>query len=363
MSDKTSLPKFRQAISLYESDETARDYAAHNHGYWRQIHGGLALVRKSPLTFDPIQDYWYCTERRLLAAFFSSRLPEGFVPANALRSLAFKTFRHFDAARVDGRFGEKTLATVESGLWPDVCDGAAAVANELPAMEEYGSLRKVWGRRLKERSLREELVGFLNAAKDKPTLGALEPSFYLRLPWFSFMGLDRLGESRAASAVLLRLLQPSHEHELLHARWGHQLRACHSEQSHQRNSSSTSKNGRARRVPHATGFNVEGRRERSDRSGNAPVVELYGFLNLHRIPFHNSVTKESYAQFVKPSDTSIYDSLERVGALTRQYLEQQPTEVKKLASWFRGLTAKPRRPSGAPNGGDSARQRSPRTPR
>lgn len=78
MSDTTHLPDFDQAISLYESDDTARDYAAHNHGYWRQIHGGLALARKSPLTFDPIQEYWYCTERRLLAAFFSSKLPEGF---------------------------------------------------------------------------------------------------------------------------------------------------------------------------------------------------------------------------------------------------------------------------------------------
>jgi len=340
MSDKTSLPEFGQAIGLYESDETARDYAAHNHSYWRRVHGGLALVRKSPLSFDPIQDYWYCTERRLLAAFFSSRLPEGFVPASALRSLAFKTFRHFDAARLDGRFGEKTLATVESGLWPDVCEGAAVVANELPSMEEYSLLRKVWGRRLKERSLREELVGFLNAAKDKPTLGALEPSFYLRLPWFSFMGLDRLENLAPRQRFFYgyyNLLTSTNSY--MH---GGGISFAPVIQNNPTNEIIEYVEKWARgESPHATGFDVEGRRERSDRSENAPVVELYGFLNLHRIPFHNSVTKESYAQFVKPSDTSIYDALERVGALTRQHLVQQPTDVKKLASWFRALAEKP----------------------
>ena len=68
------LPNFDDVIAAYDNQEQVRLVAHHNHFYWRCIHGALALVRQSQISFDPRKDYWHCTERRLLACT-SGRAP------------------------------------------------------------------------------------------------------------------------------------------------------------------------------------------------------------------------------------------------------------------------------------------------
>ena len=173
MAKAPKLPALNDVIARYDAEEKVREHARHNHNFWRWIQGGLALVRKSPLAFDPIRDYWYCTERRLLAAFFASRFRESYAPADAMRKLAFRTFQYFQRAREDGRFGEPRLATVQADLWPDFCDVALKVTEELPTIDEYKALRQVWGRTLRGDSLKAELLDYLSAAKSVENLGKL----------------------------------------------------------------------------------------------------------------------------------------------------------------------------------------------
>ncbi len=335
-----ALLAFDEAIQLYETRDAVRDYAQHNHNYWRWIQGGLALVRKSPLDFDPIDEYWYCTERRILAAFFTKNFQESYAPADAMRQLAFKAFRHFERARQDNRLGQKQLITLKVGLWTDFCDTLIAIAQELPDFEEYDALRQVWGRRLREKSFPEALLTYLQAASAEERPDSLEQPFYKRLAWFPYMGLDRLEElpkrqrffygyynllattnsyMRGGSMSFAPVIQNNRTTEILNyiEQWAQG------------------------KTPAETKFEVEGKSEKKDRSHHAPVVELFGFLNLHELPFNNSVTTDTYAQFGESSDKSIYDRLYRIGRETRRYLEAHPAEIELLAGWFRGLAEQP----------------------
>lgn len=129
-----------EAIQGLTTDEEARQHNSHNHFLWRCVQGGLQLA--SPLDFEPLSEYWYLTERRLLVAFFSQRFRELYVPATAMRRLAIRVFRHFQRAREDGRFGEPMLATAQANIWPEIVERIVPVATELTEMEEYLSGRR-----------------------------------------------------------------------------------------------------------------------------------------------------------------------------------------------------------------------------
>lgn len=93
-------------------------------------------------------------------------------------------------------------------------------------------------------------------------------------------------------------------------------------------------------TPAETGFSVNGKDEKRDCSRHAPVVELYGFLNLHRMPFHNSVTRSFYELFAKDGDKSVFDRLARIGATTRAFLGSSAA-TPDLAGRFRDLASHP----------------------
>jgi MoxR-like ATPase len=334
------LPHFDDVIAAYDNHEQVRLAAHHNHFYWRCIHGALALVRKNQISFDPRKDYWHCTERRLLAAFFAERFQESYAPADAMRKLAFQTFLHFQRARDDGRFGEPRLATVEAGLWPEFCDTMLNVAHTLPDMREYLDLRNVWARMLRGDTLKSELMQYLETARSANNLGIIEPAFFRRLPWFPYMGLVKLDDLvnrqrfffgyyevltstnsyvQGGSMSFAPVIQNNPTDVLL----GYLGRWAKGE------------------TPHETTFVVEGKHEKSDKSHHAPVVELYGFLNLHRVPFNNASTASTYELLARQGDASVFDRLARVGKRTKGYLEQRPDRVAKLAIMFRELAESP----------------------
>jgi MoxR-like ATPase len=334
------LPEFAHVIEQYQCDEEVRTYTQHNHSYWRWIHGGLALTRKSPVNFDPRSEYWYCTERRLLAAFFATKFPESYVPVDAMRSLAFKTFRHFQIARADGRLGEPQFISIQAGLLPDFCDTAIRIATDLPQLDEYNSLRQIWGRRLLRNTLKDELVEFLNAARALPSLDSLERSFYVRLPWFPYMGLERLSELVDRQRFFYgyyQLLTSTNSYN----RGGGLSFAPVIQNNPTQTILQYVEQWAGGQSPADTKFEVESIRERRDRSHHASVVELYGFLNLHRIPFNNSATEDTYRKLKDPSDKSIYDWLGRIGKKARDFVAERRHETAKLAGWFRELTDNP----------------------
>jgi MoxR-like ATPase len=336
----SGFPSFDEVMERYEKNEQVRDHAYHNHLYWRCVHGGLALVRHSPLNFDPITEYWYCTERRLLVAFFTSRFQGSYAPADSLRRLAFQTFLHFQRARDDGRFGKPELATVQSGLWPAFCDEALKVANELADISHYNELRKVWGRSLRRESLKSELTAYLEEAKSAKTLGALEKAFFLRLSWFPYLGLRKLEDLVDRQRFFFGY------YECLSSTNSYTRGGGMNFAPVIQNNSTETIMGYLKRwergeTPHQTTFGVEGRSEKSDRSHHAPVVELYGFLNLHRVPFNNATTATTYELLAEKGDESVFKRFERVGELTQDYLKQNPNRVTELAERFRHLAASP----------------------
>lgn len=133
----TELPVFStwdEVLDEYRGSTEIQGHVLHNLNFWAYVHGGLGLVRQNPTNFDPVSEYWHKTERRVLTAFFGNRFAESYAPAQALRSLAHRTFRHFEGARVAGRFGEARLATEAN--WRSLGSAIFEVAGNLPESEE-----------------------------------------------------------------------------------------------------------------------------------------------------------------------------------------------------------------------------------
>jgi MoxR-like ATPase len=342
MPKNTKLPEFDQVIASYDADPKVREHAGHNHAFWCWTHGGLALVRKGPFEFDPRVDYWYLTERRLLAAFFDDRFRESYVPAQALRNLAFRTFQHFDRARRDDRLGARQSDAIQSSLWPAFCDDALKVVADLPSSEDFNALRTVWARTLRGDSLKSELRDYLNEAKNADNIGKLEPAFFRRLAWFPYMGLESVSDLPGRQRFFYGYYQ------LLTSTNSYALGGSIGFAPVIQNNPTSTLLGYVERwakgeTPNETRFVVNGKDESGDRSHHAPVVELYGFLNLHRVPFNNSVTAATYESYGEPSDASVFDRLERIGQRTRKFLEQHPNDTDRLARIFRERAEHPTR--------------------
>ena len=336
MAKPLKIPAPSEVIASYYADDQVRRYASNNHSYWRFIQGGLDLVRKNPLSFDPIQEYWRCTERRLLTAFFASRFRESYAPAEAMRKLAFRTFQHFQRAREDGRFGETKLATVQTGLWPKFCDLALEVTAELPELEEYKLLQQIWGRSLTAESLKGELTNYLTAAKSEETLGMLEPAFFIRLAWFPYLGLADLKNLASRQRFFYGY------YHLLTSTNSYQVGGALSFAPIIQNNRTSALLEYVERwakgeTPFETGFFVEGKSEKKDRSNQAPIVELWGFLNLQASPINNSLTATIYETAREQGDKSIFDRLKRIGSSTRKFLQENDNQTEKLANIFRDL--------------------------
>jgi hypothetical protein len=320
------FPDLRAVAQRYDADESVREHTALNAALWKHTAGALALARDNRLRFDPRQEYWFQTERRLLVAFFAKRFEGCYNPAPALRTLCLRTLQHFDLARREGRFGTpRVLQTLE----PAIRDPFLDVARELPSLPEYDDLRRRW-RHLSAPSLREDLIQWVDS-QEGGTLSDLEPPFFKRLPWFPYLGIDSLeplanrqrffaglyltfastNSYRVGGAMAFApVLQNNPSDELLDymLRWS------------------------AGESPEATRFLVYARHleEHEDRSHYAVVLELYGLLTLHRAPFYNGAAEEWYVA-VSGAGGSPLVRMERVGEKTRAFLETEPRLVKRLA--------------------------------
>lgn len=89
--------------------------------------------------------------------------------------------------------------------------------------------------------------------------------------------------------------------------------------------------------PAETGFEVETKSGKRDCSGYMVVSELFGFLNLHLQPFHNSVVP-AYSLYRREEDESIFPAQRRIGEETRQWLEANAVQRGQLAGRFRKLS-------------------------
>ena len=340
MTTGNRLPSLDGLLERYHNDTAFREYAEHNHDLWSWTHGGLELVRRSPMSVDPIEDYWARTERRVLVSFFCRFFSGRYLPARALRQLAFRVFLHFDHARESGAFGPPVITSPPSPQWTTIIEQMMGLVNSLPSLSEYSDLQQHWGRRLPEPSLQALLGGYLEQARSVESLAKIEPTFSERLSWFPYLGLRNLDylhdKQRFFYGLVLALTSTNS-----YVQGGGISFAPVIQNNPSDLLLSYLERWASGETPSDTGFLVEGKSEKKDRSHHATVKELYGFLNLHRMPFSNSATAETYGDLSAPSDADDYATLRRVGDQTRSWLRDEPAESASLARLFRDVAGRP----------------------
>ena len=341
MATASRLPSLDGLLERYHKDTDFRAHAERNHDFWIWIHGGLDMVRQSRMSVDPVSDYWERTERRVLVSFFRRSFGKRYLPAQSLRGLAFQVFLHFDHARELGAFGDPTVVSVPSTRWARIIEAMIQYAASLPSLSDYIDLQDHWGGDLAAVSLNALLSDFLEEARSLESILSIEGSFAERLPWFPYLGLHDLNDlgrrqrffyglylamtstnsyAVGGSVNFASVIQNNPSHLLLSylERWEEE------------------------EIPTETGFFVEDKSEKKDRSDHATVKELYGFLNLHRMPFTNNATARAYAVLSESNDADDYAVLKSVGNHTRSWLLDEPTESDNLARLFRVLAGHPR---------------------
>lgn len=325
------LPAFGSLLDSYRAQPKLQNYAKHNFKVWRRMVGARAIVLAAPRDFDPRRDYWQMPERRVLVAYFAERFGGRCAPTRALRSLAFTTFRHFDTARGEGKFGPTLDADLQGQRWPEYVDLIGAVTETVPGEAVFEELKAVWGsNKLGGATLRESLRKFLDATRDKG-IGAFEQALWQRIAWFPYLGLASMDElparqrfffayytlfgstnsyRNAGSQTFAPLIQNTPFQRLVDyvRRWT---------------------DGES---PLTTKFEAMGRAdtELRDCAHYNTVTELYGFLNLPRGPIYNSAAHAAYEPLKKEDDVGMLPSVQRVGDRVREFLSGQPSLVSEL---------------------------------
>ena len=336
MTNRT-LPGVDRALSVYEEDNEIARFCETSHFFWRCTNGGLALAEAANYSFEPVADYWHRTERRVLTSYFNKRFRQSFAPAQLVRRLVFQTFRHFDRAREDGRFGEPQLATMES--WPELAEQILQVAEELPAVDGFAQLKRIWGRRLQTDSLREDLAHYVLSAAEQSDIREIEPMFVDRLPWFPFLGLPSLDQLEQRQRFFYGFYQQFASTNSYTQGGGLSFAPLL-----QNNASDAlmefARQWKSGRSPAETGFTVDGKSELRDCSHYSCTIEMFGMLNLQRIPLYNSASSRFLDRFASADDQNKYVRLFRIGDLSRKALATNTAAILPLASFFRQLATK-----------------------
>lgn len=200
------LPPIDALLPAYAERASVRKYADMNFSKWRRIVGSLRALRADPRDFEPRGDYWQLYERRALVAYFGKVHAEQYVPAAALRSLAYGVFRHFDTVRRQGGFGGPMDAGEQNNDWPRLADRLREVARAVPEMvAEFSALHAVWGTKaVGGTTLRESLDAFLVKTKELSIAEAEKVTFAGRLAWFPYLGLEEPGSLYGAQGSFTR---------------------------------------------------------------------------------------------------------------------------------------------------------------
>lgn len=329
---KVALPSLDNLITLESGDAAMSSYIQQNVKRWRWINGAASLLEEETLAFDPRPDYWRRTDRRFAVAYLSRRLADSYYPAADVRALAQHLLRHFDGVWTSGGFGEFGLVGEEE--WPEYRPLLGSAVRSLVSPPEYSRLKATW-RRLKGATLRDDVLDFFRTVEAMESPDVFEPAFQYRTQWMPYVGQAAHGEDLArwrrfffgfytlfcstnafaqgGSLTFAPILQNNSLQLLL----GHARRWAKGER------------------PDRIGFRVETKWDERDCAHYAPVLEMYGFLNLAHHPFYNGVNAETYAIAAEGAKATAIDQLEAVGRRTARFLAENPNAATALAARFR----------------------------
>ena len=182
---RVKLPSLETLVTLSGDSSGVSKHLQHNVQLWRWINGAFGMLKDETLAFDTQQDYWYRTDRRIVAAYLHRRLRESYYPAADLRALAQHLFRHFEGKVASGALGK--VALVQESEWPEYRGLYAAAARDLPNPPEYGRLKERW-KRLSGATLAEDVLQFFHDVEGVARPNEFEPDFFYRMQWLPYAG-------------------------------------------------------------------------------------------------------------------------------------------------------------------------------
>ena len=337
---REQVPDLAVLLQHYKADPRMREAVAHNVERLVAIRGGLRMADRCRFDFEPRRDYWLPPERRLLVAYFAKSWTGRFCPARSLRDYTIQVLKHFDQGRADGVFTYNGVRYDEAGGLSAVCDALAEHAGRLPALQSWKDLRSVWkdlptepGNHIRE---------FLKLVKSSDKW---EKPFGVKLPWFGYLGAQDAAEATRHQAFFYGLAN------LWTTTNAYRTNAQAFASVLQNTTSSTFVDlplrWRQGERPSETGFPTMSRDEDEprERADHAPVLEVYGFLNLHREPFYNSLA-EAYAGWL--DDSAAGDDPEqlvrRVAERTQAWLKANPSALDEFADLLNELMEEEFRP-------------------
>jgi MoxR-like ATPase len=290
-------------------------------------------VQNYPLEFEPVADYWFLPERRVVIAYLAKRIANDFRPHAASRSLAMSLMQHFQNARAAGILGEPGLVDRHPLGWREILSRIGRVAEGAPDFPEYSAVRMESRRRLAP-SLREDLLAFLASeeVKQSESPSDFERIFVLRLRWFPFLSASTL-EDLAARQLFFAGYYGIFGGLNAYAVGGSMSFAPILQNTNSGRILSYVRRWASGELPTDTGFDVEGRSGQVNAANYAVASELYGVLNLHQQPFYNGAAR-GYEAYAREGDASGVQRTQRVGLETREFLKANPAQIERLAKFF-----------------------------
>ncbi len=290
--------------------------------------------------FDPRGEYWRLPERRLCVAYLADRWTGHFAPAPALRDFSRRLLAHFDQARGDRLVTYKGVNYDEAGGLDKICAALIEHARRLPPILEWERLHKVWPKVADTAA--DDVIGFLIGVSSTDNW---EPAFNRRLPWFGYLGVNSGEQLREHQAFFFGYSN------LWTATNAYRYGGAQSFAPVIQNTASDIMLDAA--LDWATGarrmstFTTLGKTDRDeapqDRSQLAPVIEVYGFLNLERQPYYNNRADVYRKWFRIAGEVSAYDLTSGIGTITTDWLKDHQNATESLARLFRDRIVQPAR--------------------
>lgn len=334
----SKAPELGSLISRFRENERTRKAALHNVAVLRCIRGGLKMVEANAITFDPRDDYWRRPERRALVAYFAKRWTNRVAPVAAVRTLALLAFRHFDRARTDGVVTYEGVDYATAGGWPIICDALVSHAARLGPFADFDKLRKVWERLPNGAS--EDIQAFLRETRDLDDWSeAHEPGFKDRLPWLPYLGATSLEDAQKRQKFFFgyaNVLTTTNAYRNA----GAQSFASVIQNTRVEDVQVYLRRWASGESPQTTRFPTLGNVDETpkDRADYAAIIELYGFLTLHKGPYYNKLAEvyRDWFSFERVPSTA-YELTAGVGAYTRRWLEENAVAQTELSRLFREM--------------------------
>jgi len=339
VTDRTAQIELGSLLDLYDKSVETRKSVSHNIEVLKCIRGGLRMAERYRLAFDPRREYWHPPERRITVAYLADRWTGRFAPASALRSVGLRILQHFDNARSEGVVSYLGVEYDQVGGFGKVCAALGEHASRLAPIPAWNQLREVWPKI--ESTAAEDIARFL---REIATTDDWERGFKRRFPWFGYLGAKSEDELRRRQAFFFgyaNLWTTTNAY----VRAGAQEFAPILQNTPTDNILDAALRWVTGTTPLTTTFKVLGRddedEEPRDRSEIAPVVEVYGFLNLQRAPFYNKLAEVYRDWFSVPEALNAYDLTQKVGESTAAWLVENPHMIDRLAALFRKLSNEP----------------------